>query len=175
MSNLISVADAIKREAKRCEAFIEAAKVLERIGSFEQAEEDAKRRHAVATAAATAAQEKLRLAEEAVRQAEVRGQERLALAAAEASALMAKAEERGMLKVSQAEAQALLMSAKVDAQCKVVMQQVLADAAAMRAKTVEAEQALADVKAAITERSVELSRIELKLTAAREAVAKMLR
>lgn len=174
MANKIQSADAIRRLAIQYQAMVEAADLLESIGSLEQASKEAEK-------AASAARENLKIAEEELasvkaetKKAKAKGDDVIALAVGAGNEKLEQADLEAKAIVAAANEQADLIVAKARKDADAITSGVESRRTAIAAD-VDALTKRADLMTAvIADKTAEVNDLELRLAKAQAQIAKIL-
>lgn len=171
MSNLVEAADGIRRLAKLHEHMVTAAAALERIGSLENAEAEARQRVAQANADLRVVLEQAEEVKQTTTKARADCEQLIARVEAEVAEVRKTAQDAAEL----AQKEAAGTSARVVAEAQERARQIVDAAKEARAAeervVAEAREALEGVRAEITAKSEELKSIEDRINAARRTIA----
>lgn len=168
MSALLNAAEAIKREARRAQELIAAAEHLERIGSLEQAEQQATRAHKEAVERLAEARAALESVNHEIAEANERAAMIIANANAEATELVrgAKAEADEIIGKASADTGRAIVDAARDADR--IASGAKAEAAAAAASRDKAREELSAVQKQIAQATADLETLRGKIAAAKQ-------
>lgn len=174
MASKSNAAEAIRRLATQYQQMVEAADMLDQIGSLENATKEAERAAAVARAEADAAQ-----ADAAKAKADAK------TAKDKVAAVMSDAEELALAKVQEGDIKAQELIADAKARAQQVLTKASLDAAnatvgiegkvaELSATRASLEQSLVDLQGQIDAKQVEAEELEKRLAKAQASIAKLL-
>jgi len=179
-SNLLAMADAIRREAQRTQIFIEIASFLEHVGSLEQATnertrllEEAKSRLSDIHKKIDEAEAKRATAQAHLDTAHASAEQTINKARSDAKAQVADANAQAVRVVAEANDQCAKMKAAAQADADRLVGEAKARETAAVAKVAEADARLAKIRTDTDTAGKELAAVNSKLEEARRAARKM--
>lgn len=172
--DLIQAAEAIKAQANKYESFVAVAAELERIGSFEQARQEAEAAHRTAVGALVVAQDKLVLVQGEIDDAQAEAERIVSQAMERAAAIVAEADGKAARAADVAAAQAADNLAVAQAKLAGIAASTAAAEEAHRLALSNASSKLAAVEVATAAKQAELDALTIKIDKARREISKLL-
>jgi hypothetical protein len=172
--DLIQAADAIRAQAKKYEQFVAVAAELERIGSFEQARQEAEAAHRAAVGALAVATDKLAVVQGGIEEAQAEAERVIVQARERAAVIVAEADGKALRAAEVAEAQIADKMAVAQSWLDGIEQAAAAATERNRLAISDASGRLAALAASTSAKQDELDALTIKIDKARREVAKLL-
>ena len=173
MSKATEAADAIKRAAKQYEAFVHAAEILERIGSLENAEKEAKAAIDLAGKEREEMVEKLKKAQLSVKKAEELAAKKESDAAINAESILVDANNEALKIVSEAKAQAAKFKSDANANIEQALAGIESQIQSRNEVKAKLDSSIAVTQLQVDEMNAAADEAEKRLAKVNAAIAKL--